>query len=243
MGKDPGQFLFIKSVRLHADFHCCLRPSSRGKSLSLTWLRIQPLVPASVLPVVNQLPGMASSDLEKRTPLIDVRDETPQPRRSPARRRLIICLAVFVVSLVAFSIGHSGICGRTPITSAPQQGALTWVDKGVNGAVAGDGRGNTLLATKRQETGVSSVPAAAPTVLECFQVAQPVLMPGGVTYSPPASGDGSSAGSEEERPPPTESCTVVLMQHTFGWSYDKPFIGKFGRHGLPGCDTQSVAVP
>lgn len=196
---------------------------------------------------------MAFSDLEKHTQLIDVRDETPQPRRSPARRRLIACLAVLVVSLVAFSISHSGVCGRLPVASVPQQGALTRVDKSVNGAVAGDRLGrlsNTLVATKRQETSVSSAPPTVPTVLECFQVAQPVLMPNGATYSPPASGDGSSAAeSAEERPPPKESCTVVLMEHTFGWSYDKPFIGMFWT--ISGfahwCDLQkkkkSVAVP
>lgn len=169
---------------------------------------------------------MATPDLGKYTPLIDGPDETPRPRRFLTGRRLVACIAVLTVILTGFAISHPGICGH--LGSVPGRGASLWTDKGAK-KVADSGKelGNGLLTTKRQETGVASARAPEKTVLECFQVAQPVLTPDGATYFPPASGEGSSAGSEKESPSAKESCTVLLMEHTFGWSYDKPFIGKF----------------
>lgn len=77
---------------------------------------------------------------------------------------------------------------------------------------------------KRQDTTTSSA-AARPTVLECFQVAPPVLMPQGATYQATESGGSEvflDAGGQVSGP----SCSVLLMEHSFAWSYGMPFIGK-----------------
>lgn len=60
-------------------------------------------------------------------------------------------------------------------------------------------------------------------VLECFQVAQPVLGPDGVTpsWGEAAAGDGEGA------------CEVLLMEHSFGASYDRPFVGMSPTHHQP----------
>ncbi|GKT50408.1 peptide-N4-(N-acetyl-beta-glucosaminyl)asparagine amidase A [Colletotrichum spaethianum] len=72
--------------------------------------------------------------------------------------------------------------------------------------------------------------------LECFQVAQPVLGPNGPVYQEVARGDGDGEGI----PPadPTE-CKVHLMDHSFGNSFDKPFVGEYTP---PGCDFNRVIV-
>lgn len=63
-------------------------------------------------------------------------------------------------------------------------------------------------------------PTAATTpLLECFQVAEPVLLP-------------SSSGYEE-------SCTVTLMDHQFANSYGAPFVGNFTP---PDCDFDHVVI-
>lgn len=57
----------------------------------------------------------------------------------------------------------------------------------------------------------------SPAPLKCFQVAQPVLGPSGPVYQD--ADDHSSDG-------PGSSCSVVLMRHSFGFSYGKPYVGK-----------------
>lgn len=55
--------------------------------------------------------------------------------------------------------------------------------------------------------------------LECFEVASPILHPGGLY-----------AGSESfgESPiPDAPSCEVVLMDHHFANSYGQPFVGEY----------------
>lgn len=79
-------------------------------------------------------------------------------------------------------------------------------------------------AAKRAGTS-SSAAAATPTVLECFQVAEPVLMPYGASYESSAD-DGSSVSTQITNSPTQPSCTVLLMEHDFGWSYGIPFVGK-----------------
>ncbi|SPO06695.1 related to peptide-n4-(n-acetyl-beta-d-glucosaminyl) asparaginase amidase N [Cephalotrichum gorgonifer] len=53
--------------------------------------------------------------------------------------------------------------------------------------------------------------------LECFQLAQPVLGPDGPVPSW-GRGGGDDGG---------ERCEVLLMEHSFGWSYDLPFLGNY----------------
>lgn len=68
-------------------------------------------------------------------------------------------------------------------------------------------------------TTTSTAPAPSRTVLKCFEVDQPVLLPDG-----PEESDGSS------KVVPTyaaESCTVLLMRRDFAWSYEDPFVGTY----------------
>ena len=50
--------------------------------------------------------------------------------------------------------------------------------------------------------------------LECFEVSQPVLGPDGPLPSSGRLGKGDR-----------EQCEVLLMEHSFGFSYDLPFVG------------------
>lgn len=83
----------------------------------------------------------------------------------------------------------------------------------------------------------TSAPTPTPTptrpALECFQVAEPVLTPSGVTrrdssHLPAlASADQIPIEAEDGRGGSSSSapCAVVLMEHTFANSYGAPFVG------------------
>lgn len=77
------------------------------------------------------------------------------------------------------------------------------------------------------------VPSATPTsaVLEVFQVYQPVLIPPGVSDET-ASYDGVEATSIIASTNVATSCKVVLMEHTFGYSYGIPFVGMEFRYKI-----------
>lgn len=89
---------------------------------------------------------------------------------------------------------------------------------------------------RRQTANVTTTSAtAAATVLEVFQVHQPVLTPSGPTLDDAAASDddetpGGSAGS---------SCSVVLMDHVFAFSYGAPFVGAYTP---PDCDFNRVVI-
>ncbi|OIW28856.1 hypothetical protein CONLIGDRAFT_561751, partial [Coniochaeta ligniaria NRRL 30616] len=68
--------------------------------------------------------------------------------------------------------------------------------------------------------------AASPTVLECFQVAPPVLTPHGASYQATES-DGSEVFLDAGNSASKEDRTVLLMEHSFAWSYGMPFIGAY----------------
>ncbi len=67
-------------------------------------------------------------------------------------------------------------------------------------------------APRAELTGYDEASDVSPTALECFQVSQPVLTPGGVPVS-----DLSTQGS----------CQVLLMDHIFASSCGTPFVGTF----------------
>jgi hypothetical protein len=71
------------------------------------------------------------------------------------------------------------------------------------------------------------VTLAAPvtSVLECFQVYQPVLLPAGAVDQT-ASGDGSENTTVIIPIKSNSSCQVLLMDHSFGYSYGMPFVGE-----------------
>lgn len=94
-----------------------------------------------------------------------------------------------------------------------------------------------LVAGHGDQHGVSSAsldlarnaartPAATPSssVLECFQVYQPVLFPSGAVDETLAS-DGLENTTTIAPTTPASSCEVLLMDHSFGFSYGIPFVG------------------
>ncbi|KAK1750621.1 peptide N-acetyl-beta-D-glucosaminyl asparaginase amidase A-domain-containing protein [Echria macrotheca] len=68
-------------------------------------------------------------------------------------------------------------------------------------------------------TTTTSTAAPTHTVLKCFEVDQPVLLPDG-----PEESDGSSRNDAAYKRP---SCTVLLMRRDFAWSYNDPFVGNY----------------
>lgn len=91
-------------------------------------------------------------------------------------------------------------------------------------------------ASAEQEFPLPASDARPP--LECLEVSAPVLSPRGLVDGDEVLGDparlGAKAGSEvvQER----ESCVVTLMEHVFGNSYGKPFVGKMN-------DVDSLSLP
>ncbi|KAI1084791.1 peptide N-acetyl-beta-D-glucosaminyl asparaginase amidase A-domain-containing protein [Whalleya microplaca] len=86
---------------------------------------------------------------------------------------------------------------------------------------------------------VSTASAAANTPLECFQVAEPVLTPSGLTVrdaSRPPTPSQALVDADINGEP---SCTVVLMEHTFENSYGAPFVGDYTP---PDCDFDRVVI-
>lgn len=107
-------------------------------------------------------------------------------------------------------------------------------------AAAESSSGNVALGVpgviRRQTANVTTTSATpAATVLEVFQVHQPVLTPSGPTLDDAADGDdddaaGGAAGN---------SCSVVLMEHVFAVSYGAPFIGAYAP---PDCEFNRVVI-
>lgn len=70
--------------------------------------------------------------------------------------------------------------------------------------------GETLASPSRRQAGEQE------GLMECFQVSQPVLGPEGPT---PSWGRETTVGGDQGE------CEMLLMEHSFGASYDKPFVG------------------
>ncbi|KAK1475060.1 hypothetical protein CCUS01_16980 [Colletotrichum cuscutae] len=73
--------------------------------------------------------------------------------------------------------------------------------------------------------------------LDCFQVAQPVLGPKGPVYQALTGSFDDGKGKSPTTDP--KDCKVQLMDHSFGNSFDKPFVGDYKP---PGCDFNRVIV-
>lgn len=104
----------------------------------------------------------------------------------------------------------------------------------------GVGVGADGISSAVAVTTTSPTPTPTRPLLECFQVAEPVLTPSGVTRRditqvPPgvhvtnqkplggSSGGGGGGGGSHDHGPSV--CAVVLMEHTFENSYGAPFVG------------------
>ncbi|KAI1498092.1 peptide-N4-(N-acetyl-beta-glucosaminyl)asparagine amidase A [Biscogniauxia marginata] len=109
--------------------------------------------------------------------------------------------------------------------------ALSELDSGGQPVALIERLGARSDLVKHQElsntTSTTSSPAPTGTVLECFQVAPPVLIPEGASHQSTVS-DGSGVSNEIAAASSAgESCTVLLMEHVFGFSYGMPFIGNY----------------
>ncbi|KAI0205316.1 peptide N-acetyl-beta-D-glucosaminyl asparaginase amidase A-domain-containing protein [Astrocystis sublimbata] len=94
-------------------------------------------------------------------------------------------------------------------------------------------------------TPVQTTPAPTQPPLECFQVAEPVLTPSGLTrrdlslvpsFAPADQKPIEAAVDDSSQPSP---CAVVLMEHTFASSYGAPFVGEYLP---PDCDFDHVVI-
>lgn len=93
------------------------------------------------------------------------------------------------------------------------------------------------VVIRRQTANVTTTSAtAAATVLEVFQVHQPVLTPSGPTLD-----DAVNAGDDDDASGASagDSCSVVLMDHVFAVSYGAPFIGAYTP---PDCEFNRVVM-
>jgi hypothetical protein len=77
-----------------------------------------------------------------------------------------------------------------------------------------------------EETYISRSKSSSSPVLEVFQVYQPVLAPSGPTDQTIES-DGSSNTTTIGSAETSVSCTQLLMEYSFGFSYGHPFVGMF----------------
>jgi hypothetical protein len=94
----------------------------------------------------------------------------------------------------------------------------TWEDDAVPAATL------STAALVKDAVPVSS-PTVSPTgVLECFQVYQPVLTQSGATDETVLN-DGSESTAVIAPAVSANSCQILLMEHSFGFSYGMPFVG------------------
>lgn len=97
------------------------------------------------------------------------------------------------------------------------------------------GRTEALSTISRShlEKYAAPLPSATASVLNVFQVYQPVLTPEGVTDET-ILGDGAENTTSLASASPGASCQVLLMEHVFAYSYGLPFVGMLHLISLPG---------
>lgn len=163
-----------------------------------------------------------SLDMEKKAgsqdaSLGDLHDAPATPK---SRRSILPWLACLALALLIFAGGRTEGCDRLSASHRELPVSNVGVHKdGPSGLTRGKHLGVEPPPVAKRQASPTSPAAASPTVLECFQVAPPVLTPDGATDSDGSHSTGGSAAKE--------SCTVLLMKHSFGYSYGMPFIGKF----------------
>jgi hypothetical protein len=85
--------------------------------------------------------------------------------------------------------------------------------------------GTTTISKPHLEKYAAPLPSATSSVLDVFQVYQPVLTPDGATDETTL-GDGSENTTSLASASSGASCQVLLMDHVFALSYGAPFVGK-----------------
>lgn len=82
----------------------------------------------------------------------------------------------------------------------------------------------TIAESHLEKYDAPPIPSATPSVLEVFQVYQPVLTPEGLTDETIPSDDAEHKASLASASSGV-SCQVLLMDHVFAFSYGQPFVG------------------
>lgn len=177
----------------------------------------------------------STTGLEKRAPQVDGTLTLSMPLENQSSpRRILHWLALFSASLLLVAYGQTVFC-RRPFSANRDNVSDDAVQEEVRyNTPSSQAQIGKLHSIKRQDV-VSSAAAATQTVLECFQVSQPVLTRRGPLYHSTEDG-GPVVLTDDAGPSPKESCTILLMEHSFGSSYGVPFIGKLG-YSLPKPDT------
>lgn len=167
-------------------------------------------------------------------------------RNIPAERhsaRLLIAAALATVTLLLFLKGVGGLCRHhqlSPVSSSPSDAdthTMAWSENfkassdrtpsaasssdapyaGLDRDRAAPGVG-TPVVLRRQASTITSANKSA-TVLEDFEVHQPVLTPSGATLDNGKSTHGAS--------PVTGAHSVVLFEHIFAYSYGEPYVSTY----------------
>jgi hypothetical protein len=124
---------------------------------------------------------------------------------------------------------------------------LIWALNGCMSAgnVQGDEISSANFDLVKDAVPAPSAPASAPAVLEVFQVYQPVLTPSGATDET-ILGNGAENTTTIAQAAASSSCEVLLMDHSFGYSYGVPFVGKFEKsfiYNLSNFAKETILLP
>lgn len=148
------------------------------------------------------------TDGEKHVVAQDEESVIPRSTSQKPRRRVACLLGLLLaITLLIGTNGYTDVSGRLARCRqlGPSHGAAVIVDSASK---------DKTPTVKRQVVYTSTAATASPTVLECFQVAPPVLTP-------------------------KTDCSQVLMVHSFAFSYGVPFIGDYTP---PSCDFNRVVM-
>lgn len=154
------------------------------------------------------------SEKQKTTGAETDRESLPQhvkPRVGPHMLRHGLKVQIFALLGCAIVLGITSHRFLTCIT-APKTPANPLVNRSnvIREAIVG--------------TTISSAIPSSTAVLNVFQVYQPVLGPSGVVDNT-IDGDGSSNTTTINASEHASSCTKLLMEYSFGFSYGHPFVG------------------
>lgn len=101
--------------------------------------------------------------------------------------------------------------------------SLIWFARSYSSEIVSDTLPKSHLVKYSATPAASATPSSA--VLEVFQVYQPVLIPPGVTDETTSRNGVEETSIIASTNDDATSCKVLLMEHTFGYSYGIPFVG------------------
>ena len=174
---------------------------------------LRPATDASAVSGSRGAAEIASAAWEKESFLLQRDAEIQTARLRPTRaagRRIKACIVAFIGCSIA----------------------LIWLLRACYFAKPGNEEAETpsagfeLVKYQAPAAAAAAAPAATPStgILNVFQVYQPVLTPSGATDETTLS-DGKDTATTIAPTSSESSCQVLLMDHSFQFSYGKPFVG------------------